>query len=69
MEMDGPADFGMDAAMDFDVRGEFFIPEDRIGRAASESSVIFGSARKRKAHNNVRLILPFNDTINSGSFF
>lgn len=67
MDVDGPPDFGMDAAMDFDLGGYFLIPDDGVGRAASESSLTFGSARKRKANNNVRLFIFSNYSINQGS--
>ena len=38
-------DFGGDAAMDFDMGGDFLL-DDVLGRAASESSLVTGTTRK-----------------------
>lgn len=46
MDVDAPADFGLDMEMDFDTVNNFLL--DDGGRATSEMSVITASARKRE---------------------
>jgi hypothetical protein len=56
MDVDTPADFGMDAAMDFDMGGDFLLGHGLI-RAASESSLEADSTRKiGKRNKQVRHI-------------
>ena len=44
MDVDAPAEFEIDAAMDFDMGGDFLL-DDGFGPAFSESSAVAGSTR------------------------
>jgi len=53
MDLDAPADFGMDVAMDFDMGGDFVL-DDGLARVASDSSLVAGSTGKTGKNKQVR---------------
>jgi len=59
--MDAPADLRMDAAMEFDMGGDFLL-DNELGRAASETSLVADlthkSGKKVLAHYFFDFLLP-----------
>ncbi|KIM85185.1 hypothetical protein PILCRDRAFT_96366 [Piloderma croceum F 1598] len=59
IDVDAPADLGMDAAMEFDMDGDFLL-ENELGRAASETSLVTDLTRKlgKKNKQKIYRLLP-----------
>jgi hypothetical protein len=58
IDVDAPADFGMGAAMEFDMGGTFLL-DNELGRAASETSLVPDLTRKSGKENTQVLHITF----------